>query len=688
MSDSSGEGQIFRLSQQGELGKLYKQPTAERASKLEVMLRNPPDTAAQGGGSIAWPAAVLKRNGRIEGFSMPEIADAKRPVILYTPKTRQKDAPGIDWFSLHVAALNVARVCKSVHDRGYVIGDLKAENWMIDQRMTAAVIDTDSFQIKDPANGRLYRCPVGTPDYTPHELFGRDFTKLDRTVEHDSFAVGVLIYQFLLSKHPFSGGEWKGRGPSPSETSERILKGQWLWGGEFRSKLLDIPLDALAPELVALMRRCFDEGHKNPRHRPMAAEWVAGLEAALDSLTWCNTAAMHVYSGHRKQCTWCELSKATRYDPFPTQSNIRSRSLDIAIGRFRHAHQTDLVRALRMVDRNPRLAKMRDLAPLVRDVEAVRKDVRAIEEFRTELNQPAETRNNMKLIEQLDKNPRLIDLLRKSGTINADTLDQLDRLRDAVRALKAAIAASPENRDKAYALAGERAIAAILDRQKDVLLPSATVGNAFRDRTTAARQRVCAHDLLTKALSDGDDEAVANIAEEFQASLATLVEARALRADVEARVRRVKTIREFITLAAAGADDARLVQLWEGVPGLSDCSLARKAAPPLANRTPLARYELARRRVDQSHVVASVIKDCDSRSGGRIVEAHEREILAAWETAEKTAGASLAKVGGGSLATRVRAGQDPLGHLWRAASAGRPAAPERRRACPLLARDR
>src|SRR5262249_27358671 len=157
------------------------------------------------------------------------------------------------------------------------------------------------------------------------------------------------------------------------------------------------------------------------------------------SLTWCDANPMHVYSGHRKQCTWCELTRVTGYDPFPNRPNIRARSFDIAIGRFRQAYQTDLVRALRMVDRNPRLAKVKDLAAMVREVDAARKEVQTIEPFRRELNKADTERNDMALIEQLEKNPRLPGLLRKSGAVDVDKLDQLESLRGAVGGLQGAI---------------------------------------------------------------------------------------------------------------------------------------------------------------------------------------------------------------------------------------------------------
>ncbi len=95
---------------------------------------------------------------------------------------------------------------RSIHGFGYVVGDVKPENLLVNASMQVCAIDTDSFQVTDPASGAVYRCTVGTPDYTPPELWGLKFEEIDRTIRHDLFGLAALIYLFLFGKHPYSAG--------------------------------------------------------------------------------------------------------------------------------------------------------------------------------------------------------------------------------------------------------------------------------------------------------------------------------------------------------------------------------------------------------------------------------------------------------------------------------------------------
>ena len=91
------------------------------------------------------------------------------------------------------------------------------------------LMDTDSFQVRDPQNGVIYRCHVGTPEYTPSELQGRDFASVDRAPEHDLFGLAVLIFQLLMEgTHPFAG-TFQGRG-EPPPLAERIDVGWFPYG--------------------------------------------------------------------------------------------------------------------------------------------------------------------------------------------------------------------------------------------------------------------------------------------------------------------------------------------------------------------------------------------------------------------------------------------------------------------------
>ena len=107
--------------------------------------------------SIAWVSDLLKdSNGKYVGFLMPEIKDSKPLSSICNPKLRKRNAPGFNWYYLHVTALNTAWIIQEIHAKGYVLGDIKLENILVNNRAMTAVIDTDSFQVRDtPAKKSL-----------------------------------------------------------------------------------------------------------------------------------------------------------------------------------------------------------------------------------------------------------------------------------------------------------------------------------------------------------------------------------------------------------------------------------------------------------------------------------------------------------------------------------------------------
>ncbi|MFN5263992.1 MAG: protein kinase domain-containing protein [Pseudanabaena sp.] len=145
----------------------------------------------------------------------------------FNPSTRRKESPKFSYVSLMRTARNLARAVRSVHSRGYVIGDVNESNVLVAEDAIVTLVDTDSFQVNDGTT--VYRCTVGKPEYTPPELQGMSFRDVDRSVEHDLFGFGVLIYQLLMEgTHPF-GGVFTGQGEAP-ELKERIKAGHFPHG--------------------------------------------------------------------------------------------------------------------------------------------------------------------------------------------------------------------------------------------------------------------------------------------------------------------------------------------------------------------------------------------------------------------------------------------------------------------------
>jgi len=325
-----GEARIQAVPQAPQLvAKLYRQPTIERAQKLQVMLANPPEDpmAAQGHCSIAWPVdRLLSLDGtwRVVGFLMPRVGDVRPVIDFYNPKSRRQTCPLFNYLYLHRAARNVAAGVRALHVRGYVIGDVNESNILVAETALATLVDTDSFQVATEG-GQLYRCPVGKPEFTPPELQGKVFSRVDRTLESDLFGLGVLLFQLLLEgTHPFSG-VYQGRGdPPPLEA--RISAAHFPFASRGRVPYAPMPVappfEVPAPALQALFRQCFEDGHASPQARSDAQTWLNALNEAENALTTCAANEQHRYGNHLAACPWCERAARFGRDPFPSRQAV------------------------------------------------------------------------------------------------------------------------------------------------------------------------------------------------------------------------------------------------------------------------------------------------------------------------------------------------------------------------------
>ncbi|MFN6236579.1 SUMF1/EgtB/PvdO family nonheme iron enzyme [Microcystis sp.] len=322
MADS-GEAKVWHTNFNGYLAKIYHNPHNERVDKLQLMVRNRPSdpNVHLNHISFAWPYSILEdKQGKVVGFLMPEVVGSETLLKLCTPIMRRKYKLETNWYFLHVVARNIAAIIQAIHLKGYVLGDIKLENILVNNRALPTIIDTDSFQVSDPYSGKIYRCLVGSEGFTPAELIGVNIADVDQTEVHDRFRLGVVIYYLLFSGPPFRG-LWQGGGDS-LEQSELIRRGLWPFSGD---KLLvpsntTIPLNILHPDLHALFLRCFNEGHKFPHRRPTAKEWCDTLEAARKEVIPCGKVDNHYYSRRYGKCYWCERFSDLNLDIFASKS--------------------------------------------------------------------------------------------------------------------------------------------------------------------------------------------------------------------------------------------------------------------------------------------------------------------------------------------------------------------------------
>ena len=321
-----GEGTIYRYPPDAKLAaKVYHPSLATRTEKLKAMIANPPNNPmrAQGHASIAWPVdLVCEASGRraCVGYLMPNLSGMHPLIQYYTPKQRVQIEPGFHYEYLLRTATNLANAISALHASNYVIGDVNESNFLVSDRALVTVIDTDSFQVRNPQTGLVHRCHVGKAEYTPPELIGKDFSTIDRYPEHDLFGMAVLIYQLLMEgEHPFNG-VYQGPGDSPT-TMDAIRSGYFLHTRTrqvpYQPKPYGLPFSMLPSELQQLFLKCFDDGHTNQSTRPSAAAWHKALQSAESALLPCGTNLNHRYPRHLNECPWCKRASSLGVDWFP-----------------------------------------------------------------------------------------------------------------------------------------------------------------------------------------------------------------------------------------------------------------------------------------------------------------------------------------------------------------------------------
>ncbi len=251
-----GEATVYPFPQDESLAaKIYLKPTDAHARKLAVMCAHPP---VEGRPSrkefpLAWPVDVLHsadRKRRVVGYLMPRMNGMAPIIDVYTLQARLRHRPRFTYQHLLRTGQNLARAVSAVHASKYVIGDLNFTNVFVSDEAQVTLIDTDSFQVRDPDSGEIYRCPVFTPDFTPPELQGDADTLLDRTTEHDLFSLGVLMFLLLMGGgHPFSGSFQEEGDPPP--ITDRIRAGHFPYSLRlqvpYRPTAVALHFDILAP---------------------------------------------------------------------------------------------------------------------------------------------------------------------------------------------------------------------------------------------------------------------------------------------------------------------------------------------------------------------------------------------------------------------------------------------------------
>jgi DNA-binding helix-hairpin-helix protein with protein kinase domain len=283
----------------------------ERLQKLEAMISIATDDLRR---VSTWPSAILFESGRPaasrqapSGLLMPRAPGVHHVYELYNPSHRMAWNSELRFSHLVRVAANIATAFAVVHQHGHLVADGNQGNVLVSDNGTVTLIDCDSFQIAH--RGKVYACPVGVPEYTPPELHGSTFGSAPRTTHQDTFALAVLIFQFLFGgRHPFSGRPVGDR--DFGDISANIRAYRYAYASDAQRRGLtppkgSVPVSTMTPTVALMFERAFTTNDARPR----ADEWRAALEEMISRKARCAHNSGHDFPNHLGACPWCRLEE-------------------------------------------------------------------------------------------------------------------------------------------------------------------------------------------------------------------------------------------------------------------------------------------------------------------------------------------------------------------------------------------
>ena len=227
---SGGEGVVYEVDDYPlKVAKIWRTDRGfdvrAASGKLAVMRQRPPQPDPEKKYRIIWPESLLYTpDGQPVGFLMPQLERDYSEILEYysgrpgskpggtlppAPKLAEKHKISITLELRNSMARNLCQAIAAIHQAGYIIGDINEKNIMAAPDGSIAIIDCDAFQTEAP-DGRIYKVEKVRAEFQAPELQEKDLKQITRTVEHDAFALGVLVFKLLCrGNHPYDGEPMK-----------------------------------------------------------------------------------------------------------------------------------------------------------------------------------------------------------------------------------------------------------------------------------------------------------------------------------------------------------------------------------------------------------------------------------------------------------------------------------------------
>lgn len=234
-----------------------------------------------------------------------------------------------NWLTHLHMCIKIARGVRRLHAAGLAHSDLSYKNVLVDPITgSACIIDCDSLVVP----GKFPPEVVGTPDFIAPEVMETKHLPADDpnrklpSIYTDRHALAVLIYMYLLNRHPLRGGKVYDLDPTKDEELSMGAKALFIehpTDNTNRVKVADLeksqlpqgdpkklPYTICGPYLKALFDRAFIDGLHNPTARPSAAEWEDALVKTTDLVQPCTNAKCGAHwfvfdNTTRPMCPFC-----------------------------------------------------------------------------------------------------------------------------------------------------------------------------------------------------------------------------------------------------------------------------------------------------------------------------------------------------------------------------------------------
>ena len=198
-----------------------------------------------------------------------------------------------DFRAMVQMSISLARSIRRMHQAGLAHSDLSCNNVLVDPTTGGCVvIDIDSLVVPGVYPPEV----IGTGGYIAPEVLETmelPFRDPDRKLPctyTDLHALAVLIYEYLLLRHPLTGPKTYSDDPNMDDYLSMGPKALFIENPNDHSNRpqeLNVTIKDLGPALEALFLRAFVDGLHNPDNRPTAMEWEKALVKTWDLLHPC-----------------------------------------------------------------------------------------------------------------------------------------------------------------------------------------------------------------------------------------------------------------------------------------------------------------------------------------------------------------------------------------------------------------